>query len=142
MASALVKFDDLLDAFEFVSGAQPMEHEAYLCIETAVIYYCSELGDSEELIPDDIDDVDKYVAIPHKNDLDLGTRLAIRFADEHLADAGDDVQELFRHKGAYRRFRNLIERRGVLQQWYDFEDKSKKEALHRWCEDNGIKTQG
>lgn len=140
--ATLVKFEDLLDAFEFVSAGQPMEHEAYLCIETGVIFYHSEFGDNEEPVPDDIDDAEKYLALPHKNDLDLGKRLALRFAEEYLVDVVDDVHQLFRHKGAYGRFKNLVERRGVLQQWYDFEDRSRKEKLRQWCEDNEIEVQG
>lgn len=140
--ATLVKFEDLLDAFEFVSAGQPMEHEAYLCIETGVIFYHSEFGDNEEPVPDDIDDAEKYLALPHKNDLDLGKRLALRFAEEYLVDVVDDVHQLFRHKGAYGRFKNLVERRGVLQQWYDFEDRSRREKLRQWCEDNEIEVQG
>jgi hypothetical protein len=69
-----VKFDDLLEAFEFVSADQPMENEAYLCVETGVIHYHSEFGDEEEdPLPDDIEDSAKYIAIPHKNDLDLAS---------------------------------------------------------------------
>ena len=41
-------FDDLLDAFEFLSAGQPFEHEAYLCLGTGAIHYHSELGDLEE----------------------------------------------------------------------------------------------
>ena len=129
--ATLVKFEDLLDAFEFVSAGQPMEHEAYLCIETGVIFYHSEFGDNEEPVPDDIDDAEKYLALPHKNDLDLGMRLALRFAEEYLVDVVDDVHQLFRHKGAYGRFKNLVERH-----------RSRKEKLRHWCEDNEIEVQG
>lgn len=142
MARVTLKFDDLLDAFEFVSAGQPMEHEAYLCVGTGVIHYHSELGDDEEPLPDDIEDSEKYIAIPHKNDLDLGKRLALRFADEFLPDVVDEVYDIFRRRGAYGRFKNLLERRGVLQQWYEYEEKSRKEALRQWCKDSGIELHG
>jgi hypothetical protein len=38
------KFDELLQAFEFVSSGQPMEHEAYLCVTTGVIHYHTDNG--------------------------------------------------------------------------------------------------
>ena len=66
-----VPFDTILEAFEFVSFGPPEEHHAYLCLETGRIYWHSELGADEEELPEDIDDAEKYVAIPHKNDLDL-----------------------------------------------------------------------
>jgi hypothetical protein len=142
MTRVAVKFDDLLDAFEFVSAGQPIEHEAYLCVPTGVIHYHSEFGDNEEPLPDDIEDSEKYLAIPHKNDLDLGKRLALRFADELLSDVVDDVYDIFRRRGAFGRFKSLLERRGMLQQWYEYEEKSRKDALRRWCEDSGIEVHG
>lgn len=106
MTHVAVKFDELLGAFEFVSAGQPMEHEAYLCIGTGVIHYHSELVDLEDPLPDDIDDPEMYIAIPHKNDLELGKRLALRFADEFLPDAVDDAYDIFRRRGAYARFKS------------------------------------
>ena len=82
------------------------------------------------------------IAIPHKNDLDLGKRLALRFADDLLPGSLDDVYDIFRHKGAYGRFKSLLENRGMLQQWYEFEEKSRKEALRQWCEESGIEIHG
>lgn len=139
MTRVAVEFNQLLDAFEFVSSAAPMEHEAYLCRETGVIHYHSDFVDLEEdPLPDDIDDSEKYIAIPHQNDLGLGKRLALRFADEFLPDAVDDVYDVFRRRGAYGRFKGLLERHGKLQQWFEYEEKSRQEALRQWCEESGI----
>ena len=63
MTRMAVKFDELLDAFDFVSDGQPFEHDAYLCLETGVIHYHSDLVDLEEALPDDIDTPGKYIAI-------------------------------------------------------------------------------
>ncbi len=142
MTRPIVKFDALLEAFEFVSFGRPMEHEAYLCTETGVIHYYSEYGDNEEPLPDDVEDSEKYIAIPHKNDLDLGKRLVLKFAGEFLPDALGKVQEIFRRSGAYARFKDLLEHRGMSQQWYEYEAKAQKEALREWCEDNGIEIDG
>lgn len=30
----------------------------------------------------------------------------------------------------------------MLSQWYEYEEKSQKEALRRWCEDNEIELHG
>lgn len=142
MRREAVKFDDLLDAFEFVSAGQPFENEAYVCVETGVIHYHSEFGELDEGLPEDIGDSEKYVAIPHNNDLDLGQRLALAFAEAELTEDVDDVYDIFRHKGAYSRFKRLLERRGKLQQWYEYEESRKKEALRQWCEESGIQING
>ena len=46
-------------------------HEAYLCKETGQIFYTSEMGDSDEL-PEDIEDPDRYITIPHNRIKDGG----------------------------------------------------------------------
>jgi hypothetical protein len=101
--------------------------------------YESELTDEE--LPDDIENAEKYIAIPHKSDLDLGSRLAFRFANEFLPDAADAVHDIFRRKGAYGRFKDLLDSRDMLQQWYEYEEQSTNEALRNWCETNGIDIQ-
>jgi len=137
----VVKFDDLELAFQFVSSGAPMENEAYLCRDTGVIYWHSDFGDNEEELPDDIDS-EKYVAIPHKNTLDLGKHLALRFTASVLPDRATEVQAIFSRRGAYARFKDFLERCGELQQWYDYEEKAQRQALRRWCEDNDIGIDG
>ena len=67
-----VKYEDLSAAFDFVSFAAPMEHQAYISIDTGNIYWISELNPLEEEVPEDLETSDRYIAIPHKNDLDRG----------------------------------------------------------------------
>jgi hypothetical protein len=80
-----ISFSDIEDAFFFVSMDQQYMHKAYLCKETGETFYTSEIGDSDEL-PEDIDDPDKYIAIPHKNELDLGKTLVIEFTSTYLPE--------------------------------------------------------
>lgn len=138
MKRVAVKLDDLVNAFLFVSAGRPFEHEAYLSVETGVIHYWSQLGSFDEELPDDIVDPEKYIAIPHKNDLDLGKRLALRFVEDLLPDDLHNVHRIFSRKSAYSRFKSLLEDRGMLQQWYEYEEKCTKQALLEWCEQSGI----
>ena len=132
-----VSFSDIEDAFFFVSSDQQFMHNAYLCKETGEMFYTSEMGDSDEL-PDDIDDADKYITIPHRNELDLGKALVIEFTTEFLPEELDRVYSIFRRKGAYSRFKDLLESKGVLEDWYEFENKRQTEALKEWCDENNI----
>ena len=72
-------FSEIEDAFMFVSMGQPYEHIAYLSKKTGKIYYHSEYADDMDELPEDIDDP-KYAAIPHKRELGLGKKLALKFA--------------------------------------------------------------
>ena len=132
-----ISFSNIDEAFFFVSMAQISMNNAYLCKETGEIFYTSEMGDSDEL-PEDIDDQDKYIAIPHKNELDLGKVLVIEFTSKFLSEELDEVYSIFRHKGAYSRYKELLERKGVLEDWYKFENERQELALKKWCRENDI----
>lgn len=106
-----VSLDDLDSAMEWVSSGF-MDNQAYVCRESGKIYWISgEPGvlDEEDEIPDDIDDLDKYVLVPSKRDLDLGSHLVFDFTVRYLPKHYDQVRDMFRRKGAYGRFKGLLE---------------------------------
>ena len=133
-----VKYEDLQEAFDFVSSAAPMEHSAYISLDTGAIYWMSELNPLEEEVPDDLETSNRYIAVPHKNDLDLGSRLALRFAAEELPNRYAQIEGFFRHRGAYARFKELLAAESRLEQWYAFEVKATESALRDWCAVNDI----
>ena len=137
---ATVSFSEIRDAFAFVSFGSFGGHVAYLDRKTGEIYCHSEDNpiDGEEL-PEDIEEnEERYVALPDKQELDLGRPLVLDFASQFLPDDYDEVRAIFSHRGAYARFKDLLIRRGALQRWYDFSDKAEEAALRQWCADNGI----
>lgn len=140
MKTVSVNAMDLRATFDFVSSAAPFEHSAYICLATGKIFWKSDSAwlETEEDLPEDLDISDRYVAVPHKNDLDLGRRLALAFANHELPDDCDTVAGFFRRRGAYRRFKELLHTRGMLQRWHEFESHATEEALLVWCEENGI----
>ena len=137
-----VKYEDLSEAFDFVSFAAPMEHRAYLSIDTGNIYWVSELDSLDDEVPEDLGTSDRYIPIPHKNDLDLGSDLALRFAAAESPDRYDRVAQLFRQRGAYARFKQLLAAEGRLDKWYAFEAESTERALRDWRMANGIRVIG
>ena len=139
---AVINFAKLFEAFEFVSSAPPGEAEAFLDTETGETCLRSEHSDDLDLLPPDLEEAAKYVAIPHKKDFGLGKPLALAFADAHMPDDFKRVQDIFSHHGAYARFKHLLEHRGKLEQWYEFEATAQKLALRKWCEATGIEVDG
>jgi uncharacterized protein UPF0158 len=136
-----VKFAQLVENFELMSMTSGDSH-AYLCRQSGK-FYCrmDPLYVGEEYageLPEDIDDEEKYVALPDKHELDLGKPLVMDFVREVLPQDLDDVRNIFRKKGAYAKFKGLLARRGALEQWYDFERKATERALCEWCELNSI----
>ncbi len=99
MTKTPIQYLELREAFDFVSFGQPMENEAYLCLETGKCHLQSEYDDDEEPLPEDIDEAGKYIAVPHKTELGLGKALVLRFADAHLPESYDKVREIFARSG-------------------------------------------
>ena len=134
-----VNAEELRSSFDFVSSGARFEHSAYICLDTGKIYWHSDLVDlEEEELPEDLDTSDRYIAVPHKNDLDLGCRLVFAFIDQELPGDSDTVAGYFRQRGAYGRLKDLLHRRGMLERWYEFENRATEEALLAWCLENGI----
>ena len=134
----LISLKDIHEAFEFVCAGGGGEHEAFLCRQSGKVYCHSELCDDLDILPDDIGDSEKFLQLPDKRELGLGKPLALDFARQFLPGDFDDVLQFFSRRGAYARFKDLLDRRGVLDQWYDFEAKAEESALRMWCDLNSI----
>jgi hypothetical protein len=135
--NAPVKFDDLLAAYEWVSSS-PGDSEAFVSRITGDVHWSSSTIELDEDLPEDIEDASIYVAVPNKYDLNLGKNLALTFAEDQLADSYQTIENIFRQRGAYRRFKALLERKDYLQAWYDYQTKATELALRKWAAEEGI----
>lgn len=133
-----IKYADLRDAFDFVNFGDPFESSAFICADTGVIYRRSDTLELDEEVPEDLETSDRYIAIPHKNELNLGRDLVLSFVDQALPNDYNTVAGFFRSKGAYSRFKQLLESRGVLNAWYLFETHAVEAALRQWCDENKV----
>ena len=131
-----IKFSDIELAFEYVSSAPMTSNTAVLCNKTGDIFYSSDYDEDE--IPEAVYYRDDCIEIPHKNDLDLGKNLVFEFVDQYLSDDFERVRRIFKKRSAYARYKDLLERRGFLKKWYDFENTRQTETIRKWCEENGI----
>ncbi len=135
---ATVKYDELEMAYSFVSDTQSIDTAAHVCRKTGKIYWeSSELGDELE-VPDDVGDSSLYASVPDKHELDLGKRLVFRFVNRRLPAHYDRVSRIFRHRGAYGRYKGFLLDQGVLEEWYDFENSATETALRTWAEQEGF----
>lgn len=135
MARPSVNSDDLLDAYDYVCSGGDSEYAAYICLETGMIHFPEE-EEGESL--DEYEESEKFAAIPHRDDLEFGSRLPERFAGEFMPESLDAVREIFSYSGAYYRFKSLLNERGLLQSWYDYERNYRMEILREWCKEVGV----
>ncbi|WFU45243.1 hypothetical protein QA640_36855 [Bradyrhizobium sp. CB82] len=137
---------DIVEAFEFANtGGNMGEFLAFVCKRTGKIYYQTDFPDGAEVndeLPDDIDDEEKYVALPDKGELRLGKPLVLDFAREFLPDNFDDVCYFSDRRGAYPKFKALLARRGAIDHWHAFEAKATEQALRDWCALHSIEIVG
>jgi len=137
------KFSDIEMACEFVSsGGDFSESYAYVNRETGQVYWESDLiDDAPQEQPDNLED-EKWIAIPDKRDLELGKRLVLDFAWRHMPDHAEEVETIFRKRGAYRRYKELLHSIGMLEKWYKFESAAQEKALRKWCRESGVEVEG
>jgi len=131
-----VKWSEFVDAFEFASCGDGSETSAFVDLQTGTIY-CSADGLDDEG-PEDLHTSDRYVSVPHKNDLDLGRSLALAFVEQHLPEDLRQAVDFFAKRGAYSRFKQLLASRDALTAWHAFEAEATEQALKAWCEEHEI----
>jgi hypothetical protein len=135
---AHVYLSELLDAFHWVSAGDASENAAYVSRESGRIYWTSGFGDLEEEVPEDIRDETLYARVPDRHDLDLGQRLVFRFVTESAPHAYDQVRGYFSRKGAYSRYKDFLDRSGLLERWYAYEEQALAAALREWAESEDL----
>lgn len=135
----VVALDDLEITLMFVSSASMLDDAAWVCRATGEVLWHSDEVDEFGPVPEDIDDEDRYITIPDKRDLGLGKPLALEFARAHLPECFEQVRDIFSHRGAYARFKDLLNHYESLDAWHQWEQEKTQQALREWCADNGIK---
>ncbi len=133
-----VKLGDLEDALLFVGSGEMYGNTAWVRRETGEVLCHSDSFDEFGPLPEDIDDTERYVPIPDQHQLDLGKPLALEFTRTQLPACYEQVCGMFAHRGAYARFKDLLDRHDSLDAWHQWETEQTRQALRAWCADNNI----
>jgi hypothetical protein len=80
------------------------------------------------------DTSNRFVALPDSFDLDEWDMME-RFASQSGQDA---LLDAIRGKGAFRRFKDAINRLGMADRWHEFRDDKMRAIALEWCRDNDI----
>lgn len=134
-----LKYDEIFEAIQFVSDGEEYNNQAYVEKSNGKIHYHNgyEQLPQDKKLPKNIHS-NLFIEIPTLKDLDLKHTLIFEFALEILPDYYDQIREIFSRRGAYRNFRELLIRIDALDKWYDFENKSTREKIKKWCIENDI----
>ena len=135
-------FSGIERASMYVASVMYGMNSAVLCKDTGKMLYRSDMAGIDEIEDEDNLDWSQCIEIPHKNDLGLGKHLVFEFVEEYLPDDYDRVRQMFRRSGAYSNYKDLLEQRGLLKEWYDIENIREERALRKWCKENEIELEG
>lgn len=140
MAAPNVKLAELEDAFDCVCASQFDEIEAWVDRDTGAVLvrFPADLTGEDPELPDDLDSNDRYLPIPGQRDMDMGIHLVMQFAHERMPGHAGTISDIFRRRGAYRRFKDFLDRHDRLDDWHDYEARARRQALREWCQDNGM----
>ncbi len=133
-----VKLKDLEDALHYSSDGVQYGATVYVNRESGELWFVSEVLGIDQELPDDLDDDARYAVVPGARDLDLGQRLVWRFVNQHAEHLYDAVAAAFSRRGAWRRYKDLLDRHGKLDAWHAYEEEQTRLALKEWCETEGI----
>lgn len=134
-----VRLSELVDALEVTSFAG-ITGAAYVSRDTGAVYCTSEdMRDADPDLPEDLDDDALYERMPSRNDLDLGRQLVFGFTRRHLPDQLDRVRDFFHQRGAWGRFKDLLQRHSLLDAWHGYEAEAQEEALRDWARSAGFR---
>ena len=137
-----VKLSLVMEAIEMADD----NSTAYYDLEKQeLIWYTEDFGyqqdEDDEVIEKMIEEGwrTRFFKLPDKFDIN-----EYRFMEDFIYDeipAGaicDQFEAAIRGRGAFRRFRNLAERLGIIDEWYDYKEKAQKKLAIEWCEENGF----
>lgn len=152
--SISVKLSDVIEGMEFQSD----EMTSYLNKETGGVVcvtddeFCAADDPSEEysfdldeehieIAVDILEDVKemKYIPLPSKfdiNDYRIMEKFCLSIADEKTSDT---LYKAIKGKGAFRRFRDSIQKLDVEDEWFKYRDDTIKSIAIDWCIENYIK---
>lgn len=142
-----VKWSELDGTYFEVSNMKKeyYEIEAFFDRQTAafIVHFPEQedvTGIPTDELPEDVHENDRYVALPTQYDLNLGKGVVFEFVEEFLNQGqADRVSRIFSKRGAYRSFRIYIDDIGMLDTWYEFEEKTKRARFEEWAKEHRLK---
>jgi hypothetical protein len=87
----------------------------------------------------DIVETDHYLPLPDRfeiHEYSIMERFCLSVDDE---DIQNDLCNVIRGRGAFRRFKDRIQAYGIAEEWYQYRDEALREIALAWCEAHGLR---
>lgn len=130
-----VKLDNIIEAIEM----QDEFSECLLDKETGKIEWVSDMAqtfEEQEEIYDRLDEHGFY-RLPTQRDLNEYDTME-DFVYTRTGREQDMLSVAIEGRGAFRRFKDTVNRLGIDDEWYNYRDEANKRKAIEWCEENNL----
>ncbi|MGU7948818.1 UPF0158 family protein [Streptococcus suis] len=134
-----VSFQDVVDSLQMISQGDRYYYDSHIdeLVYLPVGEFRIESRDGlEEEIEEDV--AGRFVGLPTYYDFNPYTFMELYISDLTDGDLSGRLSRAIRGRGAFRRFKNELERCDCLEEWYAFETQCYKELVLEWCQENKI----
>ncbi|MGQ7453587.1 UPF0158 family protein [Streptococcus suis] len=134
-----VWFQDVVDALQMLNQGDRYYYDSYLdelvylSVEETGLESCEGL---EEEIEEDV--TGRFVRLPTYYDFNPYAFMERYVYHLPEGDLSGRLSRAIRGRGAFRRFKNELERCDRLEEWYVFEAQCYEELVLDWCQENEI----
>ncbi len=132
-----VRIDVILDAIEMADD----NYTYFLDLETGEsVFLADELvtGLDNEGLEDEIEEnLERYLRLPTKFEIHE-YHIMEEFIWTLKGDRADKLEHAIQGRGAFRRFKDMVDRMGISQQWYDFQAEYYRKLAIEWCQEHGL----
>lgn len=132
-----VKLGVILDAIEMADD----NYTYFLDLETGdSVFLADELitGLDNEGLEDEIEEnLERYLRLPTKFEIHE-YHIMEEFIWTLKGERADKLDCAIRGRGAFRRFKDLVDRMEISQQWYDFQAEYYRKLAIDWCQEHGL----
>lgn len=132
-----VKLGVILDAIEMADD----NYTYFLDLETGdSVFLADELItglDNEELEDEIEENLERYLRLPTKFEIHE-YHIMEEFIWTLKGERADKLDCAIRGRGAFRRFKDLVDRMEISQQWYDFQAEYYRKLAIDWCQEHGL----
>ncbi|HEM6146950.1 TPA: UPF0158 family protein [Streptococcus suis] len=134
-----VSFQDVVDSLQMISQGDRYYYDSR--IDELVYLSVGEFRiESREGLEEELEEdvMGRFIRLPTYYDFNPYTFMERYVYHLPDGDLSDRLSQAIRGRGAFRRFKNELERCDRLEEWYAFETQCYKELVLEWCQENKI----
>ncbi len=147
-----VKIDDIIDAVDFDSDMS----ESFLNIKTEQVcmftdeelraaennvdlsdsaeWYCEAVASAKHYL----ENQDDFLSLPEKYDFNEYRIIEKFIARVVISKQSAMLSQSIHGKGAFRRFKTMLEKLGLIDEWYKYRGQQLRKFVEFWCKENKI----